>query len=178
MASNSCSLSFKGKSLSVQSFADLSVRRQGNYLKASIEKNIMILAHSFEIKNLETFKKHQQKLNSLKKNIPLKAQDLPYYQFIWKLIQPEELEKLNNLRTGVNHKKGISDLQAHSYLDKDLASSPLGKKFDILMEQHRKNTAVLIAVLALLTDDLMYRKMPSEIDLAFMADLAQKYSKE
>lgn len=141
-----------------------------NYLKATIEKTILILAFTFEVINLETYKKHQQKLKALDAKLPAKAKDQPYFQFIWHYIQPEELEKLNNLRTGVNHKKGITSLQAHSYLDKGLVDTPLAGQFDILLNQHRLNTAILLGVLALLTDDLIFRQPITEMDRSYMQE--------
>jgi len=146
-----------------------------NYLKSSIEKIILILAFTFEVTNLETYKKHQQKLKAIDSKLPTKAKAQPYFEFIWKFIQPQELEKLNNLRTGINHKKGVSKLQPHTYMDSDLSTSPIGEMFDTLMDQHRKNSALLIGVLALLTDDLVFRDPPTGSDLEFAIDLQRIY---
>ncbi|TKC08384.1 hypothetical protein FA048_14610 [Pedobacter polaris] len=146
-----------------------------NYLKSSVEKIVLILAFTFEVTNLETYKKHQQKLKAIDLKLPPKAKAQPYFGFIWKFIQPEELEKLNNLRTGINHKKGVSKLQPHSYMDSDLSTSPIGEIFETLMDQHRKNSAMLIGVLALLTDDLVFRDPPTGSDLEFAKDLRGIY---
>lgn len=139
-----------------------------NYLKATIEKIIIILGLIFEITGLELSKTHQKKLKALDTKLPEKVKALPYFDFVWTYIQPDELEKLNNLRTGINHKRGISKLQPHLYMDKEVKGKPLIDVFSILIDQHRKNTIIFLGVLAILTDDLMFRhpttynELPSE----------------
>ncbi|MBB2143954.1 hypothetical protein GM921_00525 [Pedobacter sp. LMG 31464] len=142
-----------------------------NYLKASVEKIVMILGLTFEITDLDSKQKHQQKLRALDQKLPPKAKQQPYFTFVWKFIQSDELDKLNSLRNGVNHKKGVSTLQPHSYLDKEMSASPIAEYYDILLGQHRKNTAIFLGVLALLTDDLMFRKPPTAEEIPFCQDL-------
>lgn len=60
------------------------------------------------------------------------------------------------------HKRGISDLQPHNYVDKDPLSIPLMKVFSVIHEQHAKNTAALIGALAVLTDKLVELDHPIE----------------
>jgi hypothetical protein len=60
------------------------------------------------------------------------------------------------------HKKGISELQPHNYVGEKAEKLPLLKIFNIVHEQHVKNTAVLICILAILTDELV-RMVPPDI---------------
>lgn len=135
-----------------------------NYLKATIEKVIIVLGLIFEIKGLEGLKTHAKKLTSLDTKIPAKAKELGYFQFIWQFIQSDELQELNNLRNGINHKMGISKLQPHSHLDDKNNGQSLLELFNIMLDQHRKDTAIFICVLALLTDDLVFRA-PIDFDI-------------
>ena len=101
---------------------------------------------------------------------PLKETKKKHYDFsLIRFIKSENLDELNNFRTGILHKKGISDLQPHNYVGQEAESLPLKKIFDILIEQQSKNTAVLIGTYSLLTDELVKinppRINPSEIPL-------------
>jgi hypothetical protein len=127
-------------------------------LKAMIEKMMSIIALTYEETKLDTKKTHVAKLTALERIIPEKAKQQFYYQFIFNQISSEAMQELNNLRTGLMHKKGVSSLQPHSFLSKKAVDAPLLPMFDTLMEQHSKNTAVFLGVLALLTDDLSVRK--------------------
>ena len=67
------------------------------------------------------------------------------------------------------HKKGISDLQPHSYVGQSAIDNPLKKIFSVLMEQHVTNSAVLIGTYAMLTDELVRLNPPtiSPFDLPY-----------
>ncbi|MFD2286374.1 hypothetical protein GJU39_00435 [Pedobacter petrophilus] len=132
------------------------------YLKASIEKTIVIIGLTFGIKNLETKKTHKSKIDALIKDIPQRVKELFYYEFVFNFISSESLDSLNNHRTGILHKKGISDLQPHSYLGKKSEENPLKKMFSVIMQQHAINSAVLIGTYAMLTDELV-RLVPPDI---------------
>ena len=134
-----------------------------SYLKASIEKTMVVLGLIYGIKNLESKKTHKAKLEALDKGIPENAKKQFYYRFIMEFIKSENLDELNNFRTGILHKKGIADLQPHNYVGQDAQSLPLKKIFQILVEQQSKNTAVLICTYSLLTDELV-KINPPEID--------------
>jgi len=138
-------------------------------LKATIEKIIVILGLIFKIKNLEAKKTHKAKLDALDKAIPETVRKLPYYEFMADLIKSESIEDLNNYRTGLLHKKGISKLQPHSYVGQKAQDVPLKDFFAFLIEQHSKNSAVIICTYALLTDELVKLKKPriSYEDLPF-----------
>lgn len=129
-------------------------------LKASIEKIIVILGLIFNLKNLETKKTHKSKLDALDKAIPEPVKKLHYYELIADLIKSESIEELNNYRTGLLHKKGISALQPHSYVGQNAQEIPLKEIFSFLIEQHSKNSAVIICTYALLTDELVKLKRP------------------
>jgi len=131
------------------------------YLKASIEKTIVIIGLTFEIKNLETKKTHKSKLDVLIKGIPQRVKELFYYDFVFNYISSDSLDSLNNYRTGILHKKGISDLQPHSYVGQNAEENPLRKIFSVLMEQHSINSAVLIGTYAMLTDELVRLEPPT-----------------
>jgi hypothetical protein len=132
------------------------------YLKASLEKIISLIALTHEIQNLDDKKTHQAKLRALDSKLPEKVLSLYYWQFIRDFISSENLEELNNYRTGVMHKKGISKLQPHQYVGKSENELPFSSVFSFLHEQHSRNTAVLIAALAILTDDLVNRDPPTK----------------
>ena len=139
------------------------------YLKASIEKTIIIIGLTFGIKNLETKKTHKSKMDALMKDIPQRVKELFYYTFVFNFISSDSLESLNNYRTGILHKKGISDLQPHSYVGQSAIENPLKKIFSVLMEQHAINSAVLIGTYAMLTDELVRLEPPniSPFDLPY-----------
>jgi len=126
-----------------------------SYLKATIEKTIILVGLTHGIKNLDAKKSHKAKMLTLKNDLPKELFDLYYFQFIFDLFSSENLDELNNYRSGILHKRGISDLQPHNYVNKDALSIPLMKIFSVLHEQHAKNTAALIGALALLTDKLV-----------------------
>ena len=153
----------KGNSLLIQAEISAIIEAESiiNYLKATIEKIIVILGLIFNLKNLETKKTHKSKLDALDKVIPEEVKELFYYELIKDLIKSESIEELNNFRTGLLHKKGISNLQPHSFIGKEAKDVPLKQIFSFLMEQHSKNSAVLISTYALLTDKLVELKMPN-----------------
>ncbi|SMD31822.1 hypothetical protein SAMN04488029_0160 [Reichenbachiella faecimaris] len=134
-----------------------------SYLKASIEKIILVVAITHGIKNLDGKKEHRQKLNALKEKLPKHVKNQHYCQFILEFIESENLSELNNYRSGILHKKGISDLQPHNYVGSKASDIPLRKIFEVLVEQHSKNTAMLLGAYALLTDELV-RKDPPNIN--------------
>lgn len=76
------------------------------------------------------------------------------------LFSSDNLDELNSYRSGLLHKKGIADLQPHTYVDKKADSLPLLKIFNVIHEQHSKNTTALIGALALLTDKLVELDFP------------------
>lgn len=131
-----------------------------SYLKASIEKTIVVIGLIYGIKNLESKKTHKVKLAALDKEIPENSKKQFYYKFVMEFIKSENLDELNNFRTGILHKKGISDLQPHNYVGQEAESLPLKKIFDILIEQQSKNTAVIIGTYSLLTDELVKINQP------------------
>lgn len=134
------------------------------YLKASIEKTIIVLGLNHQINNLDSKKTHKSKIDSLIKNLPENLKELDYFKFVMEYISSDNLTDLNNYRSGLLHKKGISDLQPHNYVGEKAETLPLKKIFQILKEQHTSNTAVLIAVLAMLTDELV-KLDPPEISM-------------
>ncbi|MEQ8715194.1 MAG: hypothetical protein RIC80_19390 [Cyclobacteriaceae bacterium] len=126
-----------------------------SYLKASVEKTIVLIGLTHGIKNLESKKTHKSKIDSLNKGLDDNIKGLWYSQIIFEFIKSENLDDLNNYRTGILHKKGISDLQPHNYVGAKANSIPLRKILETLHSQHAKNTAILICALALLTDNLV-----------------------
>ena len=117
-----------------------------SYLKASIEKTIILIGLTHEIPSLESKKTHKAKLDALINGIPQKVTQQYYFQFVFEFIQSENIDEVNNYRSGLLHKKGISDLQPHNYVGEKSGTVPLKKIFQILHEQHSKNTAVLIEI--------------------------------
>jgi hypothetical protein len=130
------------------------------YLKASIEKTVALLAGIYGITGLDQKKMHKQRLSLLDRDLPDAIKNVPYFGFVWHFISSENLEELNKYRTGLLHKRGISDLQPHKYVEIKVPDLPLGKMYAVLYEQHATNTAVLLGVLALLTDELVKMDKP------------------
>jgi hypothetical protein len=133
-----------------------------SYLKATIEKIIVLVGLTHGIKNLDSKKNHKAKMSALKEGLPSKLFEVHYFQFMFNLFSSENLDELNSYRSGILHKRGISDLQPHNYVNKDPLSIPLMKVFSVIHEQHAKNTAALIGALALLTDKLVELDPPTE----------------
>jgi hypothetical protein len=125
------------------------------YLKASIEKIMVVIALTFGIKNLDSKKTHKAKIDLLENVIQQTVKEQFYYSFIFEFLKAENLDALNNYRTGILHKRGIADLQPHNYLGQEATNVPLKKIFLALIEHHSKNTAVLIGAYALLSDELV-----------------------
>jgi hypothetical protein len=152
----------KGEALLIQ--AELSAISEAetiiSYLKASIEKIVVLLGLLFNLKNLETKKTHRDKLTALYKVIPPNVKQLYYFELIEELIKSESLEELNNYRTGLLHKKGISKLQPHSFVGQNAKDVPLREIFSFLIEQYSKNSTVIISTYAILTDKLVELKRP------------------
>jgi hypothetical protein len=130
------------------------------YLKSSIEKNISLIGYIFNIPGLEDKKEHKRRIAALEKGIPDLIKKLPYYQFVNEYISSERLDKLNRFRTGILHKKGISSIQPHSFYQNNEAYKNLTGAFDFLFDQFCKNSAILIASLSLLTDELVKLDKP------------------
>jgi len=125
------------------------------YLKASIEKITSLTGYSFSIPKLEDIKEHKTRIKTLESQIPERAKKQAYYEFFIEYISSVQLEKLNNYRTGILHKKGIASNQPQEFYQKKESHKTLESKFEFLFEQHCKNSTVLIASLALLTDELV-----------------------
>lgn len=109
-----------------------------SYLKATIEKAIVLLGLTHEILNLDAKKTHKAKLDALEKGLPDGVKQQGYYEFVWESIKSESIAELNNYRSGLLHKKGISDLQPHNYVGENPKSIPLLKIFSVLIEQHAR----------------------------------------
>ena len=131
------------------------------YLKASLEKTVILVGLVCGATNLDSKKTHKAKLEALSKALPPRAANTPYGAFLLEYVKSEKLEELNSYRSGLLHKKGIADLQPHNFVGKDARSVPFMKIFAVLHEQHAKNTAVLLSALALLTDVLVELDPPT-----------------
>lgn len=127
------------------------------YLKASVEKTLALVAATHLIEKLDDKKTHKAKMEALQKGLPDSVRKQPYCGFLLEFVKSENLEDLNKYRTGLLHKKGIADLQPHNYVGVNPKSLPFKKVFAVLHEQHAKNSAVILAALALVTDELMRR---------------------
>jgi hypothetical protein len=129
------------------------------YEKASVEKTMAIVGHTLELR-LEDKKTHKKRLEQLKTALPESARNTPYVDLLLSLVSSDALKELNDYRSGLLHKKGIAELQPHNYAGMRGDANALLKLFSLLHEQHAKNTAILLAALALLTDDLVRRAPP------------------
>ncbi len=133
--------------------ADLSF----TYLKSSVEKTISLLGAMHGEGNLSGKKAHKDRLRALSKCLPDEAKKTEYFQFVWDAISSDNLDELNKYRSGLLHKKGIADLQPHNYVGIPVEDLPFLKVFTVLHHQHAINTLLLMAVLAMLTDELVNR---------------------
>lgn len=131
------------------------------YLKASIEKTLIFTGLIFSITGLDSKTTHGKKLNKLKERIANTAGSTPYGALLLEFLEPENFGEINNFRTGILHKRGISDLQPHNYVGVDPKNLPFIRIYQILHEQHTKNTVALICSLALLTDNLASADLPA-----------------
>jgi hypothetical protein len=125
------------------------------YLKASVEKVVSLLGAIHGIADLSSKKSHKDRLRALNEKIPDALKKTEYFLFIWEAISAENLDELNSYRTGLLHKKGIADIQPHNYVGFAVDDLPFLKIFSVLHHQHAVNTVLLIAVLAMLTDELV-----------------------
>lgn len=131
-----------------------------SYLKATVEKTIVIVGLTHGINNLDSKKTHKSKMTALKDGLPQKLFELFYFKFMFDFFSAENLDELNSYRSGILHKRGISDLQPHNYVNKKADSIPLRKIFSVVQEQHARNTSTLLGALALLTDNLVELDFP------------------
>lgn len=131
------------------------------YLKASVEKTIALVGATHGIENLDAKKSHKKRVAALRAGLPPGVESLPYANFLFSMVGAENLEDLNNYRSGLLHKRGIADLQPHNYVGQSAQVIPLRKVFGVLHEQHSKNTALLLVALALLTDKLVELDPPT-----------------
>jgi tetratricopeptide (TPR) repeat protein len=130
------------------------------YLKASVEKTIALVGVTHGIANLDAKKDHKKRVAALRAGLPAGLESLPYTEFLFAMVGAENLEDLNNYRSGLLHKKGVADLQPHNYVGHPSAAAPFRKVLTILHEQHVRNTALLLVALALLTDKLVELDRP------------------
>jgi hypothetical protein len=136
------------------------------YLKATIEKILALVATVFQIDGLDTKKTNKAKIEALDRALPSMMKETYYGDFLLEMVKSENMIELNNYRTGLLHKKGIAVLQPHSYVGLAADSIPNLKVFQLLHEQHAKNTAGFLAALAMLTDDLVKRApLPDAMDV-------------
>lgn len=140
--------------------ASLNIDSIVTYLKSSIEKSITLIGYTFCIPKLEDKKEHKKRISALENGIPDTTKQQPYYHFIDEYISSKRLEELNRFRTGILHKKGISTIQPHSFYRDNEAYKKIIDVFHFLFDQHCKNSTILIASLALLTDELVKLDKP------------------
>lgn len=133
------------------------------YLKASIEKNVALLGYILGIKGLENKKTQKSRVSELSKKLN-EIKDAYYIEPLLELISSEAIEDINKFRTGILHKKGMSDLQPHNYVGVSPNNLPYLRLFEIMYKQHQKGTLCLIITLAILTDSLVILQPKDQID--------------
>jgi len=147
------------------------------YLKASVEKTMSLIGYTHNIPDLDSKKDHKARLRALAERVPENIQQQGYYRLIMEFVKSESLEELNSYRTGLLHKRGIADLQPHNYVGRNARSLPFQKIYAVLYEQHANNTAVLLAALALLTDQLVRLvPLPNETVAALSELMVQRFT--
>ena len=132
-----------------------------SYLKATTEKILMLLASAYGIPNLDSETKHKKRVAKLQKHLPNWTRKAYYFDTIWELLSADNLESLNNFRTGLLHKKGVSQLQPHSFVGIRPEDQPSRNLLQFSHEQHRRNSLALLCVLALVVDEIVQKKEPS-----------------
>lgn len=136
-----------------------------SYLKAFIEKVVVLLALTHNLTGIDGKKDHKSKVRAIEKGLPARTKSAPYYGFLMAQITPESLETLNSYRNGILHKMGVADLQPHNYVGVSPEDLPFYKVLGTLIEQHAVNSATFICCLALLCDELMDRE-PADVKAA------------
>ncbi|MFO1438746.1 MAG: hypothetical protein U1F81_10575 [Verrucomicrobiaceae bacterium] len=131
-----------------------------SYLKASLEKTVALTGLIYGASNLDSKKNHASRMKALLEAAPDDIESTPYGALLREFLKSENLEELNSYRSGLLHKRGVADLQPHNYVGREAANLPFRKIFDLLHEQHTKNTCVLLSALALLTDRLVILDPP------------------
>jgi hypothetical protein len=134
------------------------------YEKATVEKTVALVGHTLGL-SLEDKKSHKKRVDALRAALPESALHTPYGSLLLSFVSSEALDRLNARRSGLLHKMGIADLQPHNYVGAGGEDNALQKLFSFLHEQHAKNTLIILAALALLTDDLMRRDPPDVVPL-------------
>jgi hypothetical protein len=114
----------------------------------------------FGVRDRENQKTHKQKLSKMYNAIPDSDKNSFYFELIEELVSSESIFELNNNRNGPMHKKGISKLQPHSFVEKEAKDLPLREVFSFTIDQHSKNSAVLLSTYAMLTDKIVSLNPP------------------
>lgn len=164
-------------------YEEMNAIRQGDlitsYLKATIEKTISLVGEIHEISGIENLKKHSSRVKCLQEKLSEKYKNTQYGKILMNYIQSENLSTLNNLRTGVLHKKGSSLLQPHSYfVQKKTSELPLGDLLQLFKYHHGMNSIILIGTLAMITDNIIDRKSNSGEDLQPLKDSLIQLTKD
>ena len=143
------------------------------YLKASIEKTIVLLGEAFYVSNLDSRGKHEKRVKILEDTIPSCVQDTDYGTFFFEFIKSENFDTANSYRTSLFHKAGIADLQPHTYVDTLPENAPFDKILNIMHFQHTQNTAVLHCALAMITDELCRIDPPSATEIKSFSEITE-----
>lgn len=131
------------------------------YLKASFEKSVALAGLVFGMRSLDSKRSQKARRDAFHGGLPPGIADTPFGAFFLDYLESENLDELNSFRSGLFHKKGIAELQPHTYVGKEEHTLPRAKIFGILHEQHLRSTAVLLCALALLTDRLVQLVPPA-----------------
>lgn len=128
----------------------------GAYLKATVEKTLAFAALAHCVDGLDDRGTHSKRMARFARGLDERGVGDTYYKdFLMEAFAAKNLTDINNLRTGVLHKKGFRDLQPHAYVGTSKDSHPFSRVFGLLHAQHARNTAALVVALALLCDELM-----------------------
>jgi hypothetical protein len=128
------------------------------YLKSTLEKSIALVAAIRLVSGLENKHRHAARVRAIEEALLPIPENGHYVELFLDMIKSDNFSEIDRLRSGLVHKRGVAGLQPHSYAGvspKDLPDLDLYAK---LHEQHSKNSAVVLAALAMLTDDLVRRE--------------------
>lgn len=127
------------------------------HLKASIEKSVALIGTIYGVDNIMDKKRHKQRVEAVAARMPDNIRNQAYGKLVLEFIDEAGHEQLGKYRTGILHKLGMKELQPHTYVGVAPEKLPFLKLFEILQEQHAKNSMIILSALALLTDEIMQR---------------------
>jgi hypothetical protein len=134
------------------------------YLKSTLEKAIALVAAIRMVPGLDNRRRHMARVQAIEKALSPVPEHAYYIELFLDMIRSDNFSEIDRLRSGIVHKRGVANLQPHSYAGVTPTDLPDLELYSKLHEQHAKNSAVVLAALAMLTDDLVGRDPVPQAD--------------